>query len=337
MELVLGGAESRWFAAGEPSSLGHGRFDAVAAVEARWLFGLRTGRPGWEDPAAQFFKCGYAVRSRAEVRASSAGEVSRPTDWTRRTPARWRAAGLAEVWSWLARRPAMVVVVAGAEGGVGTSTVAALVGEAVAAGSVGNTVLVDQCGAMSGSLARRLVGERQTIDAMRLTTGQPAGDLRAVPRTAAGAHLVDDSAGYVGIDRLVPVLLRPGGALVLDAGRVGLVLAAQLGLRPVVIVVGRADVLGAEAVCAALSFLRGRLIRVEPIVVLSSCATKARRARGARRLVIAAGARQVVDLPFDERLVDGQLIWLDRLGRSTVAAVVTVLAAIREVVGDAAG
>src|SRR6266540_3184517 len=70
----------------------------------------------------------------------------------RSTPKGWPAKEAGAVWAWMAKpRPPLTVLVAGAEGGVGTTTVAALLGETIAAASPGSIWLLDQCGSSWGS------------------------------------------------------------------------------------------------------------------------------------------------------------------------------------------
>jgi hypothetical protein len=253
----------------------------------------------------------------------------------RPVPKGWPRKPAESLWAWLAqpRRP-LPVLVGGAEGGVGTSTVAALIGEILAAGSPGPTVIVDQCGTPAGGLIRRLVGQRAGWNAHQAVAG--LGGLDAAPRTSAGAVLVDDGRGYTPLGVLLRLVWTAGGALVVDGGPADAVLVARLDIRPVVVVVGRADVIGAEAVCAALGFLH-RSTSVPPVVVLSSTAPgDRRRVQAATKLVAATGTDHVVHLPHDPRLAQGRPLRLDRLGTSTASAGLAVVSRIgktQEVLG----
>lgn len=248
-------------------------------------------------------------------------------------PKGWPAKSTESVWVWMARRrPPMPVIVAGAEGGVGVSTVTALIGEIIAAASPGTTVLVDQCGTGWGSLARRLVGQRAGLPgevAVRMLRegAHPARVLEATNSTSAGAHLIDDGPGYSPVRELFRLAYNTCGALAVDGGRVDHILAARgAEIGAGVILVGRADVIGAEAVCAALMFLRQRL-PIEPVVVLSSTSpTDRRRVQAATKLVATAGVTRLVHLPHDARLADGRPLRLDQVGKTTAATGLQVVA-----------
>lgn len=250
-------------------------------------------------------------------------------------PKGWPSRLAEPVWSWLARdRPPLPVVVGGAEGGVGTSTVTALLGELIAAASPGPTVIVDQCGAGWGQVIRRLVGQRAGLDAQhaaaQLRHGTAAPHiLSAAPVTSAGATLLEDSTRYTALGVLLGLVATSRGALVVDGGRVNGVLAARLDIRPVVVVVGRADVIGAEAVCAALGFLHRHPTPVQPVVVLCSTAsTDRRRIQAATKLVATTGISHLVHLPYDARLASGQPLRLDQVGKTTAAAALAVVSRI---------
>ncbi|KAA2242167.1 hypothetical protein F0L68_41435, partial [Solihabitans fulvus] len=140
---------------------------------------------------------------------------------------------------------------AGAEGGLGTSLVTALVGETVAAASPGPTVLVDQGGSPWGALTRRLLGQRGGLPAnyaqSLLHQGIPAPQvLGSAPTSSAGAAVVADTAGYTPLREVFRLAQTLCGGLVVDAGRVDAHLTAQLDdLHPVVVLVGRAGLVGA--------------------------------------------------------------------------------------------
>lgn len=250
-------------------------------------------------------------------------------------PQGWPGKLAEPVWSWLAHgRPPLAVMVGGAEGGVGTSTVTALLAELVAAASPGPTVLLDQSGTGWGQVSRRLVGQRAGLDAQhaaaQLRRGAfPPHILGAAPTTSAGVALFDDSARYTSLSELFGLVATACGALVVDAGRVDAVLAARLDIRPVVVVVGRADVIGAEAVCAALGFLHQHPTPVQPVVVLCSTAsTDRRRIQAATKLVATTGIPHLVHLPYDARLASGQPLRLDQVGKTTAAAALAVVSRI---------
>jgi hypothetical protein len=253
-------------------------------------------------------------------------------------PKGWPSKLADPVWSWLAQdRPPLSVVVGGAEGGVGTSTVTALIGELLAAASPGPTAVVDQCGAGWGQVVRRLVGQRAGLDAQYAATqlrhGTPAPQiLSTAPTTSAGAALLDDSSGYTPLGALFGLVATSRGALVVDAGRADAVLAARLHVRPVVVLVGRADVIGAEAVCAALGFLQLRATPVQPVVVLCSTAsTDRRRIQAATKLVATTGISHLVHLPYDAALASGQSLRLDQVGKTTPAAGLAVVSRIGKI------
>jgi hypothetical protein len=263
-------------------------------------------------------------------------------------PAGWPAKQADPVWAWLGRpRSPLAVIVAGAEGGVGTSTVTALVGETIAAGSPGPTLVVDQCGSLWGSLPRRLLGQRGGLSGEQARSMLQHGIgsrrvLGAAPRTSAGAAVFADGAMYTPVWDFAGLARTPYGSLVVDGGLVNLMLTARLDLDPVVVVVGRADDLGAEAVCAALGFLSGVTTQPgarPPVVVLASPApVDRRRVQAAHKLVVTTGVAQVVHVPYDARLATATALRLDQVGRATATACLRMVAAIgttQEVLGDA--
>jgi MinD-like ATPase involved in chromosome partitioning or flagellar assembly len=241
-------------------------------------------------------------------------------------------------------RPPLRVLVGGAEGGVGTSTVTALLGELIAASSPGPTVVADQCGAAWNALVRRLVGEQAGMPAAQVgdmfELGASASQIASVaPKTSAGAALIEDGRGYRPLHDITKLAHTTCGALVVDAGRADGLFAARLDIRPVAVVVGRADVVGAEAVCAAVNLLRESAIPVEPVVVLSSAATTSsgterRRVQAATTLVTAAGITHLVHLPHDARLASGQPLRLDQVGKSTAIAGMRLLSRIGTIQGE---
>ncbi len=250
-------------------------------------------------------------------------------------PKGWPGKLAEPVWSWLAReRPPLAAVVGGAEGGVGTSTVTALIGELIAAASPGPTAFVDQSGTGWGSMMRRLVGQRAGLNAQHavalLRQRTPAPHiLAAAPTTSAGAALLDDSAGYTPLRALFALIQTMRGALVVDGGRADALLVARLDVRPVVVLVGRADVIGAEAVCATLGFLAQRAPPVQPVVVLCSTSPNdRRRIQAATKLVATTGISHLVHLPHDARLATGQPLRLDQVGKSTAVAALAVVSRI---------
>ncbi|MFL6125483.1 hypothetical protein [Actinophytocola sp.] len=269
-------------------------------------------------------------------------------------PRGWPAKQTRALWAWMAQsRPPVRVLLGGAEGGVGTSTVTALLGEMVAASSPGPTVIADQCGAAWNALVRRLVGEQAGMPAAQVADmlgyGASAEQIRAVaPTTSAGAVLIDDGHGYHRLGDIARLARTTCGTLVVDGGRVDGVFTARLDIRPVVVVVGRADVIGAEAVCAAVELLHRTAPGVEPVVVLSSVTTTGatpsslpsaaaarRRVQAATTLVTAAGITHLVHLPHDARLASGQPLRLNQVGKSTALAGLRLLSRIVTVMGEA--
>jgi len=252
-------------------------------------------------------------------------------------PRRWGGSDALAVWQWFgsARAP-LPVMVAGAEGGVGTSLVAALLAEAIAAASPGPTVAVDQSGAPWGAMTRRLLSERagmpgQTVQQL-LGQRHAAGRIgEALPTSPAGAGVVADAWAYTPIRTLFTLAAATCGALVCDSGRVDVVLPARMDPVPLLVLVGRADVVGAEAMCAVLSFLRGlRQAVPAPVVVLSSTApSNPRKVRAARRLVRASGlGAPLIHLPYDERMAAAQPLPLDELPKPVISACVQLLRAV---------
>jgi hypothetical protein len=258
----------------------------------------------------------------------------------RAIPAGWPVKPAAPVWEWLARRRApQIIEVAGAEGGVGVSTVTALVADTLAAGSPGPTVVLDQSGSPWGSLTRRLLGERGGLPAGQardlLARGlPPTRVLATAPTSLAGAAILSDPPGYTPIREIGRLAQTACGALVIDSGTVDLVTATRQDLRPLLVLVGRADTIGAEAVCAAAGFLRHygnppgsppaiqQQIGPPRLLVVLVCAAPAdrRRVQAASRLVRAADLPDPVVLPFDPRLTAGQVLRLDQVARATADA-----------------
>jgi hypothetical protein len=235
------------------------------------------------------------------------------------------------------------IMLGGAEGGVGTSTVAALLGELIAAASPGPTVVADQCGMVWNGLARRMVGQLEGMPAAQaghmLELGATGPQVVGIaPKTSAGAALVEDGRGYTALQDITGLTHVSNGTLVIDGGRADHVFAARLDIQPVVIIVGRADVIGAEAVCAALALLHGKQL-TPPIVVLSSVASSSsaavrRRAQAAAKLVAAAGITHLVHLPHDARLASGKPLRLDQVGKSTATAGMQLLTRVGNLQGE---
>jgi hypothetical protein len=290
----------------------------------------------------------------SEPQEEAAGQTAGQPSSRRSMPRGWPAKQTSAVWAWMAQpRPPLRVLVGGAEGGVGTSTVTALLGEMIAASSPGPTVIADQCGMPWNALVRRLVGEQAGMPAAQVADmlgyGATTEQIREVaPTTSAGAALIDDGRGYHPLRDLTRVAHTPCGTLMVDAGRVDAVFTARLDVRPVVVVVGRADVIGAEAVCAAVELLHQTAPEVQPVVVLSSVATTQatpssllsaaamrRRVQAAATLVTAAGITHLVHLPHDPRLASGQPLRLNQVGKSTALAGLRLLSRVGTVMGEA--
>lgn len=247
-------------------------------------------------------------------------------------PRGWPRKPAEALWSWMARpRPPLPVLVVGAEGGVGTSTVCALVGEVLAAASPGPTVLVNHSGHAGSSAIRRLIGQEAGLPAQHVLNARRRGTaaaqvLRSAATSSAGAFLVDDAGKFTALRGLFDLVRTTCGGFVVDAGRVDVTtLLSVQEVRAVPVLVGRADVLGAEAVCAALRFLQHRPRPVRPVVVLSSTATVGRRRlRAALTLVRAANPACLVHLPFDARLGASAALRLDRVSGASVRAALEI-------------
>ena len=149
---VAGAAERGRAGSGEGEGDGPSRFDND-----------RAGQPGREDAIARPAPpTGPANRDRprwdAEVPALLGGATpaeppqhpeqdSPQAPAVRKTVPRGWPQAAQSLWSWMAQpRAPLPVLVGGAEGGVGTSTVTALIGEVIAAASPGPTVILDQGG-----------------------------------------------------------------------------------------------------------------------------------------------------------------------------------------------
>lgn len=253
-------------------------------------------------------------------------------------PKGWPLKAAEPAWSWLRRvRAPMVVVIVGAAGGVGTSTVCALVAETIAAGSPGPTVLLDQSLTPWGDVTRRLLGQRAGLGAPaaleRLHRERPESIVRSSPMSSAGAAVLLDSTTPSLLRDLRILVTKPGGALLVDGGRLDPELLRRLdvpAVRPVVVVVGRADRAAAETTLAGVAWLRG-VAPVEPLVVLSATApVKTAAAAGAVRMARAAG-HNVVYLPFDGRLAHGQDLTLHKVGKSTAEVVPQIITGIQAI------
>ncbi|WP_258904048.1 hypothetical protein [Actinokineospora sp. UTMC 2448] len=265
-----------------------------------------------------------------------------PTTPLRATPKGWPRKPTQNLWAWMARRrPPLPILVAGAEGGVGTSTTCALVGEVLAAASPGPTVIVNQCGHGPDTLTRRLVGHQAGLPGPQAASGLrqhvPAYRvLAAAPRSSAGGHLVDDGPGFTELRTLYGLANTTCGGIVVDAGRVDTSTVLRVHeIRAVVLLVGRADSAGAESLCAALKFLRDRPDPIHPLVVLSSTYANSR-VPAAKRLLTTAGVTTAIHLPFDRRLTTGSPLRLNRVSKSTATAAlraVTLVGAYHEVYG----
>ena len=297
-------------------------------------------------PAAQ--ADGHIAEDAGTQKAAGGDGQANETRW-RPVPRGWPRKQTASLWERLAQpRPPLPILVGGAEGGVGTSTVTALLAELIAAASPGPTIALDQCGTAWGSLTRRLVGQQAGLRAglARTLLGErvdPREVISMAPTTSAGAALIDDRAGYTSLHELLRLISVTSGAMTVDAGRVDNVFAARLDLQPVVVVVGRADVIGAEAACAAVTFLREQATRArlpaEPVVVLSSVGatgtlTERRRSHAATTLVTATGISHLVHLPHDPRLAAGQPLRLDQVGKSTAIAGMRMASAVGRIQGE---
>jgi MinD-like ATPase involved in chromosome partitioning or flagellar assembly len=329
-------------------------------------FDTGAGRSDWEDPAAQprqLFSSTTEVErtptapdsadthqqdaadsATAPREAPDVPTPSVPRVRRRPRPRGWPAKQAEAIWSFMEQPlPPLRIMVGGAEGGAGTSTVTALLGELIAAASPGPTVVVDQNGSAWNSLARRLSGDQggmptaQAVNMLKLgaTSEQVIG---LAPRTSAGAALVEDARGYTPLHEITRLGRSRNGTVVVDSGRIDHVFAARLDIHPAVIVVGRADVVGAEAVCAALDLLR-QAHQPRPIVVLSSStspssAATRRRVQAAAKLVAAAGITHLVHLPHDPRLASGRPMRLDQVSKQSATAAMRLLARVVNLQGE---
>ncbi|WP_189061570.1 hypothetical protein [Longimycelium tulufanense] len=257
-------------------------------------------------------------------------------------PKGWPVKTVTPLWTWLGtQRAPVTVVVTSAGGGVGTSTVAALLAETFAAGapSGASTVLLDQCGTPWGPVSRRVLGQRgglsgRTAAALLQQGVHPLRVLRGAPVSPAGAAVVVEDGEASPLRDMRRLVQTVCGGLVVDAGCINPWVVQRVAdpaaARPVLVLVGRADVPGAETVCASLAWLR-RSLPGPPIVVLVSTAPPERgQVAAAQRLVrTVVPADRVVHLPFDARLAHGQDIRLDKVGKTTAMAVPQLLRAIR--------
>ncbi|GGM67909.1 hypothetical protein GCM10012275_43110 [Longimycelium tulufanense] len=255
-------------------------------------------------------------------------------------PKGWPVKRVLPMWRWLGtQRAPVTVVVASAGGGVGTSTVAGLLAETFAAGSpVGTTVLVDQCGTPWGTVSRRVLGQRgglsgQLAVALLRQGESPLCVLRRAPASSAGAAVVLDSGDASPLREMRRLVQMMCGGLVVDAGCLTPWVMQRLtdpgAGWPVVLVVGRADVPGAETVCAALAWMRSYLT-VPPVLALVSTTPADRGQIAAAQRLVSTVVPTVVPVPFDARLAHGHDIRLDRLSKGTVAALARLLSAVRQ-------
>lgn len=290
----------------------------------------------WADE--QPVRLGVAVPDSDAVPAPPTAQRLAVVGAPRALPKGWPRKSTQPVWNWLAqRRSPIAVVFAAAAGGVGTSATAAVVAETLAAASPGPTVLLDQSGSPWGDVTRRALGQRTGLPARSAMTHleqghPPSRILQSAPTTAAGAMvLLDDAEASCPLRDLRILVAAACGALVVDGGRVDPWLLQRLDLhvvRPILVLVGRADLAGAETTCAALSWLR-RSAPIAPVVVLScTTPTDKKRVASATRLV-ATVTPNVTHLPFDHQLSHGQPVRLDTVHANTAQAVAEIVTAIR--------
>lgn len=318
--------------------------------------GIDVMRPGWQDdnssprrPAPHHPAQADDVRHAQPPMLLAGGTAPKhhPTSdalpghpiASMRAPNGWPTKMTTPVWSWLAScRPPLPVMVTGAEGGVGTSTIAALVAETIAAGSPGPTMLLDQSGSSWGSLARRLLGQRGGLSGEHARSLLQQGFhgrqvLSRAPTTSAGAAVVADCAAYTPVRELIGLVQTANGTMIVDGGPTNLMLTARLDVHTIVVLVGRADVIGAEAVCAAVGFL-SRHIPVHPVVVLSSTAPiNRRRVEAARKLVATTGVPHLVIFPFDTYLAATAPLRLDKAVSTACLRLVAAIGKTQEVLG----
>lgn len=306
----------------------------VRPVDPNTDLGVRRDGEGW--------RVAYGMSVPARQPDPSGTGRGRPA--VRPIPKGWPRAA-EHVWAaHAAARPPRTVLVAGAQGGVGTSTVAAMLAETMAACSPGPTAAVDQAGIpWETAIARALLGERAGLPGHRvqqmLRHGAVAQQILAVaPTSAAGTAILDDAAGYTPLTDLAALVHAVGGSLIVDGGHMDLTVPARIPGRPqVVVLVGRADLQGAQAVCSALSFL-GKHLPVRSIVVLSSTTPlDRRRVHAARKLVRTAGVVSMVHLPFDAVLASGRVLRLDQIGKPTAGACLRLVTLIDPGGGGCAG
>ncbi len=242
-------------------------------------------------------------------------------------PRGWPA-GLRASWAQLALpRAPRVLLLLGAEGGVGVSTVTALLAETTAASGSGPVVALDQCGSQWGALSRRLLDQRGGMPAEHadqlVGSGVHPEQVRAqAPRTSAGTILISDTDSYTPLNRLAWLVRMTGGLLVVDGGRVDALGLARIGPGVTPVVLGRPDLPGAEAICAAVTRLRSHHPLPPAVVIVATAPVDPRRQRAARRLLHAAGIPYPIAVDFDPRLAGGRSIRLDAVGKTTAGACV---------------
>jgi Mrp family chromosome partitioning ATPase len=252
------------------------------------------------------------------------GHPTRPKHWPR---------AATQFWAWRAHDPGpLVLLVTGAHGGVGTTTLTALLAETLAAASPWPTLAVDQSGTPLAALSRRLLGQPAGIAAPVLAhQAHTRGGLHALRDTVsspAGALLVDDRRGYTPLG-LITGLISNGGTCVIDAGRTDPTVTARAGETAAhTILTGRGDLAGAEAVCAQLALLRHTRTPVHPIVALTSTSPGRRRVAAAMTLVRSAGVTDLVHLPYDHRHHRRDTLRLEHTPRRTLVRVLQLLAHI---------
>jgi hypothetical protein len=147
----------------------------------------------------------------------------------------------------------------------------------------------------------------------------------AATTSHSGAVVLTD--GHTPLRTLMRLVRTPCGVLVLDGGQLSSLLLARLDLPVALVLVGRADVIGAEAVSAALGLLADH-DHPWPCVVLADTARRRRQVHAARALLSASGPVHQVALPNDPVLASGRPLHFNRLGRASSAVCLWLITSI---------
>jgi hypothetical protein len=273
------------------------------------LVGVAADVLATSEPAAE--PSGF-VRRRAPWRRRSVGRPPITRDDTTRNdatsgfgpsglmaaPAGFTGPAAVQAWRWLTTAaPAPRVLVCGAGGGVGVTTVVATLAGLLAAARLGRVVTVEVARRDYSPLTRQVCGPVDPVAAGAWLTdpGDRVPDLAGLPAGPSGARVVQAGAHWW--PRLTEQLTTDS-AVVADLGSIDHADTRTLLLahRGPAVMVARADSVGVTAALAALTALDAAGLPHRPVLLLCDAAgSRPGVLRTARRL--AATAAEVLILP----------------------------------------